>query len=145
MPWRWVVPVAATIAVVAGAVWQADGDSQRVTMPPPVASPEWRGKGVDLPVLPPRAYWEMSAIEEFETLRPTRPVELSHPSANLESSFETLTTAVPDALSSVPPIVIEDITPEPLAVHALGAPQPIALAPIEIAPIDIASLDKENR
>lgn len=70
--WRWLLPLAATALAVAAAVWQSDRASRRIELPPPKASADWRGKGVDLPVLPPRAYWEMSATEEFARLRPGR-------------------------------------------------------------------------
>lgn len=151
VPWRWVMPVAATMAIVAGAFWQADRSSRPVALPPPVASAEWRGKGVDLPVLPPRAYWQMSAVEEFAQLRPeTRAAEtVATVAANAgpratpaaaASSPVAVAGAGPDA---APPVEAGPIAIEPLAVAPLGAAAALDLVPIGIAPIPVLPLTQE--
>lgn len=149
LAWRWVLPVTASVLVVVGAVWQSNRASRHVQLAPPAASDEWNGKGVDVPVLPPRAYWEMSAVDEFERLRETAPPAR----VDLATRGERRPAAVRDVLarnwaphpSSLPPIVIEDISPESIEIPAIAAPEPIMLAPIDITPIDLGSWDQEER
>lgn len=149
LPLRWVLPVAASAMVVIGAVWQSDRASRQIWIDAPPVAPQWSGKGVDVPVLPPRAYWTMSAFDEFESLRGHTAVL---PSARRNSMAATAVAVTPPVMAgdwmlplSLPPIVIEDITTEPIQVVEISAPTPIALAPIDIVPIDIGSGEQEER
>jgi hypothetical protein len=148
--WRWVMPVAASLLVVVGAVWQSNRAARQVEVAAPAAPATWSGKGVDVPVLPPRAYWEMSALDEFEQLRAT--ARRDPAPATTDGAREASTasdrygvasnwTPLP---SSLPPIEIEDIAPAAIEIPPVVAPAPITLAPIDIAPIDIGLWDKER-
>jgi hypothetical protein len=152
--WRWVLPVAASALFVGGAVWQSSRAARDVGLAPPAASDDWGGKGVDVPVLPPRAYWEMSALDEFERLRvtaPRRPARAATGRARAASTaLDSATSAmayVPDSndvpWSPLPPIRLDDITPEPLEVPPITGLEPLELESIHIDPIDIVPMDKE--
>lgn len=154
--WRWVLPVAASVLVVVGAAWQSSQTTRDVLLAPPAASHEWGGKGVDVPVLPPRAYWEMSALDEFERLRATAPRRpepaatgrVREASTALESvAGSTAYDPVPNDVpwSPLPPIRLDDITPEPLEVPAITGLEPLELESIHIDPIDIVPMKKEQK
>lgn len=149
LAWRWALPVAAAMAVLGAAVWQSDRTSHHVWFDAPEPAPYWSGKGLATPVLPPRAYWTMSAFDEFEQLRGPMPV----PSRKRPDRTTATPVVVPVPLMagdwtsppSLPLIVIEDITPEPIELPDIAVLTPIALAPIEIVPIDIGSGEQEER
>lgn len=152
--WRWVLPVAASALVAFGAVWQSSRAARGVLLSPPAASHEWGGKGVDVPVLPPRAYWEMSALDEFERLRPTAPRDRAPAATGGARAGSTPLDSVAGAMaygpvsndvpwSPLPPIRLDDITPEPLEVPAITGLEPLELESIHIDPIDIVRMDKE--
>lgn len=138
--WRWVL-VVPSVLVVVGAVWQSNRASRHVQLAPPVASSEWGGKGVDVPVLPPRAYWEMSAVDEFERLRATSTAS-DRDSVAGPVAYGPVPHDVP--WSPLPPIRLDDITPDPLEVPAITGLEPLELESIHIDPIDIVSMDKEQ-
>lgn len=148
-PWRWVLPTAATVMVVAGAVWQWDRASRPADIEVPRPAAVWSGKGVAVPVLPPRAYWEMSPFDEFERLRPgrLRPADALSLASHTAPVAAALLASAPAERpwEPLPPIEIEDITPTPLDVPPLPALQPIEIVPIEIVPIDIVSVDQEQQ
>jgi hypothetical protein len=153
--WRWVGPRAASALVVVAAVWQSGQATRDVLLFPPAAAEEWGGKSVDVPVLPPRAYWEMSALDEFERLRATA---RRNPTRAATDSARTASTALDgDSVAAtaygpvphdvpwapLPPIRLDDITPEPLEVPAITGLEPLELESIHIDPIDIVPMDKE--
>jgi hypothetical protein len=152
--WRWIVPVAASALVVVGAVWQSSRAARDVWLAPPAASHDWGGKGVDVPVLPPRAYWEMSALDEFEQLRATAPRGPARGTTGRAREASPLQGSLAGAVaygpvpndvpwSPLPPIRLDDITPEPLEVPAIAGLEPLELESIHIDPIDIVPMDKE--
>ena len=146
--WRWVLPVAASTLVVVGAVWQSRQAARDVLLFPPAASHEWGGKGVDVPVLPPRAYWEMSPFEEFERLRPSRPQSSRVGRTWPDRERPRPVLAYTDAerpWEPLPPVDIVDITPSPLDVPPLPPLTPIDIPAIEIAPIEIVPHDQEQK
>lgn len=152
--WRWVMPVAASVLVVAGAVWQSTRAARQVEVAAPAAPATWSGKGVDLPVLPPRAYWEMSAVDEFARLRDSRPALAATAPPRRNTAARTNSAVVDVAhrtaggeppWSPLPPIELDDIAPAPLEVPAIAGLDPIELEPIHIDPIDIVPVDKEQQ
>lgn len=155
LPLRWVLPVAASVLLVVGAVWQSDRASRQVWLDALPVAPQWSGKGVDVPVLPPRAYWTMSAFDEFPQLRgeatsgvsvvPTPSTVVTRPAADDLVATMAHNAAAERPWSPLPPIELEDITPAPLEVPAITGLEPLALDPIEIAPIEIIPVDKELR
>jgi hypothetical protein len=150
VPWRWAMPVAATLLVVAGVWWQSDRASRMVWFDLPDRTTHWTGKGVDVPVLPPEAYWAMSAFEEFERLRPSPPrtrrrdrAQIAEP-ALLEPDPAILAYWTPRP-STLEPIVIDDITPAPIDIGELAPIEPIDVAPIVIEPIEISQIAGDER
>lgn len=150
--WRWVMPVAASVLVVVGAVWQSTRAARQVEVAAPAAPATWSGKGVDMPVLPPRAYWEMSAFEEFERLRGGRVADAEIPSSvrpvravpRTVAAVAYHTSGRETPWTSLPPIQLDDIAPAPLEVAAISGLEPLELEPIRIEPIDIVPVDKEQ-
>jgi hypothetical protein len=167
---RWVIPAAASVAVVAGAWWQA----ARVT-PPGLAldaaqapASTWGApRDVERPVLPPQMYWAMDPFTEFATLRPrvghgagsalaaTPPPFGSATAAPLPS--EVVAQAIDDehvvagapAPTALPEITLATIVPIPVLMPPLPRPAAIelteiAMAPITLAPIDTHTLPEEN-
>lgn len=154
LPLRWVLPVAASTMVVIGAVWQSDRASRQVWFDAPPVAPQWSGKGVDIPVLPPRAYWTMSAFDEFATLRggvsvapivPEPSTGVTHPATEDLVATRTDNAEAERPWSPLAPIELDDIAPAPLEVPAITGLEPLTLEPIEIAPIDIIPVEEELR
>lgn len=157
-PWRWVLPVAATLVVAVGAYVQSDRVSRAVPLEVPPPDAAWSGKGVDVPVLPPRAYWEMSAVDEFARLRPdatetsgdgrgtrrensetrTGPALREMPTAALSRNV-AFNTPGPDAA----PVQAEPIAVEAFEIEPIPTAPGVALAPIPIESIAIRPLAEE--
>ena len=112
---------------------------------------------LDLPVLPPQAYWAMDAFAEFETLRPGRLAaarrgnviatsghDARRPSAAHAAATDDELVWVP-VPSGLAPIELASIVPAPLVVAPLAPLEDLALAEIPIEPIVIAPLIEEER
>ena len=69
-PFRWALPIAATLLVGATTWMLSRGAPVDVIAPIPAATAWSQPHDVDRPVLPPQAYWAMDAFQEFRTLRP---------------------------------------------------------------------------
>jgi hypothetical protein len=135
-------------------VWQSNRAARQVEVAAPAAPATWSGKGVDVPVLPPRAYWEMSAVDEFERLRDSRPAPGAAAPPRRNTAVRTNRAVVDVAhriatgeppWSPLPPIELDDIAPVPLDVPAIAGLEPLELEPIHIDPIHIVPVDKEQK
>lgn len=151
---RWLVPAATCLVVMAGALVTIGTTRFDAPLVVPPTSGDWSGKGVDVPVLPPRAYWEMSAIEEFERLRPaqtrsrvTSRTMSAAPASAAASSFAARDVArlpAADMRPPLAPIEIDAIETTPVAIEALAAPTPIDIAPVVIEPVMLSPLTQEE-
>ena len=163
---RWLLPIAATVAAAVGGAWLVEGSLQTrldVVMGSTFAtatadtsenrpSPLIR-KPVDLPVLPPEAYWAMDPFKEWERLRPGtghRAPSVRRRTAGAGQRTETIARGA--AALTVPPGTLADdelgwagmaASPETMTAASENRPSPLALiriAPIVSPPIDIAPL-----
>jgi hypothetical protein len=173
---RWAFPVAATVLAVLGATWQIERqvrDRLDDVMALNASHPEdavhaWgRQEEVDLPVLPPQAYWGMDAFAEFATLRPGARVTASGSARGAHASDSivrlsavalaeagrslTAQQTTDDELawapvpSGLPVIELESIAPAPLVAAPVSPIEEIAFADIPLAPIVVAPLDDQER
>ncbi len=145
VPWRWAMPIAATLFVAAGALWQSDRASRLAWFDLPSQATHWSGKGVDLPVLPPEAYWAMSPFEEFDRLQATAPRRVTRTRRVPVRTLKDGPLVWTPRPSTLEPIVFADITPEPLAVEAITDIPPLSVQPIHIGAIEISPLTGAER
>ncbi len=126
MPVRWLAASVAGLVVIAGLllVYQVR-DMRDIGLVPPAAAGEWGGKGVDVPVLPPRAYWEMSAFEEFTRLEASRTAATRRETSSARAAAEPRGTAQRSSAEGLP----------------VNGPPQDGIAPIAIAAIDMGDID----
>jgi hypothetical protein len=117
------------------------------------------GPQLDLPVLPPQAYWAMDPFVEFEALRPgwrdsgrRNAIVGAGRDESADASLTARDSPADDELAWVPmpsglaPIEIASIMPAPLVVAPITPLEDIALAEMALAPIVLTPLaDEEER
>jgi hypothetical protein len=155
---RWVLPVAASLVVAAGAAWQVtrqaglDGVSTGAGVSVPASSGWGAPEEIDRPVLPPQAYWGMDAFEEWNRLRPgsaTR--DRVAEDTGTRAGQRRRQIAANDRLAWVPeptglpPIELTSIAPDPLVVTPVAPLEDITLAEIPLAPIVLGPIAEEER
>lgn len=140
---------AAAALVAAGLVVARDVRLARdLDVMPPVAGAEWGGKGVDVPVLPPRAYWEMSAIGEFERLRPPPRPSRQSPPHEASAAATRASAGVGGTIAAwadIAPIEIDAIEAAPVTIEALAVPPAIDIAPVVIDPVVVTPVTEEEQ
>lgn len=156
---RWLVPaLAACLVVLLAAAWQvsrAGGpDLDDVLRATAAAPPEPGSQALDLnlPVLPPQAYWGMDAFDEFASLRPRRGTSggrdngLAGASRAARDATGGLAGSLPPALpSGLPPIELVDISAAPLAVAPLAPLEDIALEELSLTPIVVTPITEQEK
>jgi hypothetical protein len=169
---RWILPIAATVFAALGGSWligrslqtrldvmmgrQADvlpvtagsafatatADKSEHQPYPLIRTP------VDLPVLPPEAYWAMDPFEEWERLRPGTGHRA--PTVGRRAADTGPRTAAPSvqgawATETLPPIELDTIETASIDIAPLAPLDDITVTAITLAPIVIAPVDVEEK
>ena len=153
----WLVPaLAASVLVVVTAAWQVDRAArpdvdealQAMASTSPTATAA--EPDLNLPVLPPQAYWAMDAFTEFASLRPgarstedsqSRSTPLTRGSG-VDRRAGSLVAAQP---SGLPPIELEDISPAPVGLSPLDSLEDIAFAELPLTPIVMTPITEQEK
>lgn len=145
---RWLLPaVAASVLTALGVAWQIDRavragvDDILVATADSATAARVVAPDLNLPVLPPEAYWAMDAFAEFESLRPGAALQNTRVE---RGSRRPAPNWAPQA-STLPPIELTDIAPAPVVVAPLAELADIAFAEIPLAPIAMDPIaEQEN-
>ena len=158
---RWLLPIAATVAAAVGGAWLVEGSLQTrldVVMGSTFAtatadtsenrpSPLIR-KPVDLPVLPPEAYWAMDPFEEWKRLRPStghQAPAVGRPAVGAGSPAAAAVAPGAWATETLPPIELHTIETAPIDIAPLAPLDDITVTAIALAPIVIAPVDAQEK
>jgi hypothetical protein len=158
---RWLLPIAATVAAALWGAWLVEGSLHtRLDMvmgstfatttadksenrPYPLIR-----KPVDLPVLPPEAYWAMDPFEEWERLRPStghRAPTVGRPAAGAGSRAAAPVAQRAWAMETLPAIELDTIETAPIDIAPLAPLDDITVTAITLAPIVIAPVDAQEK
>lgn len=153
----WLMPaLAAGVLVVVAAGWQLQqathsdlGDMLRATAPSG-PSAEAAPPDLNLPVLPPQAYWAMDAFDEFASLRPGASDLDDRQAAPRRQARGAGGDRLAGSLRPLPPaglapIELEDISPAPVVMPPLASLEDIAFADLPLTPIVMTPITEEER
>jgi len=159
---RWLLPIAATVAAAVGGAWLVEGSlhtrldvvmGRQADVRPVTAGSENRPspvirKPVDLPVLPPEAYWAMDPFEEWKRLRPStghQAPAVGRPAGGAGSPAAAAVAQGAWATETLPPIELHTIETAPIDIAPLAPLDDITVTAIALAPIVIAPVDAQEK